>query len=78
MIIGHPSLMPIEGYQVSDTDTTSPNYYGYIDKDGRWYIMKETISGNITIYRFAKGESNYSTNWTNRADLTYDYFSEVF
>ena len=77
MIIGLPAVAPVEGYQVSDMDTAGP-YYGYIDAEGRWYIMKETTSGTVTSYRFIKGTSDYATNWTGRAGLTYDTFNNVF
>ena len=78
MIQGFPPITPVEGYQVSDTDTAGP-YYGYIDAEGHWYIMKETTVGTVTSYTFAKGDSAYSTNWANRATtLTYDTFDNVF
>lgn len=66
-------------YRISDTDDdASPNYYGFLDKDGAWYILKETIVSGANTYRYAKGTSNYATNWTNRASLSYDYFDVVF
>lgn len=61
-------------YKVSDIDSSTPSYYGFIKFDGSWYIMKES-SGT---YRYVKGASSYSTNWTNRASLTYDYYDQVF
>lgn len=70
---------PVDGYVVSDKDDdASPNYYGYVNADGYWYIMKETVSAGADTYRFAKGTSGYTTNWTNRASLSYDYFYTVF
>ena len=66
-------------YKVSDVDDdASPNYYGFIDADGNWYILKETVAAGNNTYRYAKGASDYTTNWTNRATLTYDYYNEVF
>lgn len=66
-------------YVIADKDDdASPNYYGFTDKEGNWYIMRETISSGADTYRYTKGESNYDTNWTNRASLTYDYFYNVF
>lgn len=69
---------PLIEYKDSDIDTTSPNYYGFIAKDGKWYIMKETIIENAITYRYVKGDSNYSENWANRGNLVYDYFDVVF
>jgi len=45
------------------------NYYGFIRHNGEWVIMRETTTQ--TQYRFALGADNYSTNWTNRASLSY-------
>lgn len=66
---------PTDGYKISEIDDSSPAFYGFLRKDGAWFIMKEGTSGD---YRYAKGSSNFSTNWTNRSSLTYDYFDNVF
>jgi hypothetical protein len=67
---------PTDGYRVSEIDDTSlPSYYGFVDKDGNWYVAKEDSSGS---YRYSKGTSSFSTNWTGRAALTYDYFDAIF
>ena len=67
----------LDHYKPSDADETTANkYYGFLDKDGNWYIMKNDTSANS--YRYAKGSGSYSTNWTGRAGLTYGYFDVVF
>ncbi len=67
---------PTDGYKISQIDDSTPSYYGFVNKGGLWFIMKEdTSSGN---YRYTKGTTGFSTNWTNRASLTYDYFNVVF
>jgi hypothetical protein len=67
---------PTDGYRVSEIDDAStPSYYGFVDKDSNWYIAKEDSSGS---YRYVKGDSSFSTNWTNRASLSYDYFDTIF
>lgn len=66
---------PTDGYKISEIDDSSPAYYGFINKDGAWFILKEDSAGT---YRYTKGSSNFSTNWTGRAGLTYDYFHNVF
>ncbi len=64
-------------YQLTDYDDTSdPIYLGFLDKDGGWYI-KEINEANGTV-RFDKGTSDYSTNWTGRTSLTYNYFDVEF
>lgn len=66
---------PTDGYKISEVDDSSPAFYGFVRKDGAWFIMKEDSSG---AYRYTKGASGFSTNWTNRANLTYDYFDAIF
>lgn len=68
-------LHPTDGYKISQLDDSSPAFYGFVRKDGAWFIMKEDSSGN---YRYTKGATTFSTNWTNRASLTYDYFDVIF
>lgn len=46
-------------------------YYGFIDPEGHWYIIKNDPSGSAKTYRYAFGGTDYVTNWTNRASLTY-------
>ena len=71
---GTPDL---DGYAISEIDDAgNPAYYGYINKNGNWFIMQENVAAKT--YRYAKGASDYTTNWTNRASLTYDYFYNVF
>lgn len=79
----------LNNYQVADVDKpiTSVNYYGFLDKEGNWYILKEDKSANPNTYRFVKGTGSgaglrYETAttgaWATRASLTYDYFHNVF
>lgn len=68
---------PTVAYKLSDTDTGSdPKYYGYLKADGSWYIMKETVSAES--FRYVAGTTGYSTSWTGRAGLTYNYFDAIF
>lgn len=70
---------PIAGYKIANKDDdASPNYYGFINAKGEWYILEETVSAGADTYRYARGANNFATNWTNRASLTYDYFDVVF
>lgn len=67
---------PTDGYEITEIDdTSSPAYYGFLKKNGYWYIMKEDSTG---AYRYSKGTTAFTTNWTNRASLTYDYFNSIF
>ena len=70
---------PTSEYMFSDKDDdASPNYYGFLNSEGGWYIMKETISAGADTYRYIKGDSDYTTNWTGRAGLSYGYFNDIF
>ena len=67
----------ISMYRISDIDDASnPKYYGFLKADGGWYILREDTTNNT--YRYAKGDSEYSTAWTNRVSQTYDFFDVVF
>jgi|MudIll2142460700_1097286.scaffolds.fasta_scaffold05221_7 hypothetical protein len=63
-------------YHISDIDESgATKYYGYVTGKGQWYIMQVTS----TAVRYAKGDTGYTTNWTNRASsVSYDYFNTVF
>jgi hypothetical protein len=70
---------PLTPYKITDKDDdASPNYFGFTKKDGSWYIMKETVSAGADTYRYVAGTEDYTTNWTNRASLSYDYFYTTF
>lgn len=66
---------PTDGYKITEVDDSSPAFYGFVRKDGAWFIMKEDSAG---AYRYFKGASSFSTNWTSRASLAYDYFDNIF
>lgn len=64
-------------YRIADVDEADdPKYYGFAAVDGSWLIMRETEVPNA--FRYCRGDSDYSTNWTGRAGLTYQYLYEVF
>ena len=68
---------PTTKYKASDIDDVgNPEYYGFLKNDGGWYILKITDGNNM---RYCKGDTDYSTNWNNRATtLTYQLFHLVF
>ena len=67
---------PTDGYNITEIDDAGlDTYYGYVNKEGAWFIQKESSSG---AYRYTKGNTDFSTNWTNKASLTYDYFNVIF
>jgi len=70
---------PTDGYNITEIDDSGADtYYGYLNKNGAWYIQKELSTG---AYRYVKGASdftNVTTGWPNRASLTYGYFNDIF
>lgn len=82
--IGTPSVVqtnvvtasPTDGYKITEIDNGLVGYYGFTNKDGGWFIMKEdTNSGS---FRYAKGAASFALNWDNRTNLKYDYFHDLF
>lgn len=72
----HPFSSIRMDYMVHDVDDTNDTkYYGLLNNIGQWYITKEVTSEKT--YRYCVGKSNYPTNWTNRASLTYNYWNLV-
>jgi hypothetical protein len=67
---------PTDGYRISEIDNSDTSFYGYTNKDGAWFIMKEDI--NTGSFRYTRGDGNFPDNWNNRENFRYDYFSNVF
>lgn len=67
---------PTDSYQISEIDDDFIAFYGFTDKNGAWYIMKEDPDEGS--FRYIKGESNFSGNWSSREDLNYGYYHNVF
>jgi hypothetical protein len=74
-LINPAEKQPTDGYKISRIDDGTPAYYGFTNKDGEWFIMKEDSSGN---YTYAVGLSGFATNWANRSSLTYGEYFDVF
>lgn len=71
-----PSInQPTDGYRICEIDDNDITFYGFTNKDGAWYIMKEDSESS---FRYSKGESNFSKNWGNREGLIYAYFHDAF
>jgi len=70
----------IAGYVASDQsfDGVSTTHFGFLDHDGNWYIQEQVVTGNDISWRYAKGSSDYTTNWAGRAGLTYNYYNVEF
>ena len=65
---------PVDDYEPSDIDSAGATaYYGFLHASGKWYILKK----DATSCRYANGTSNYTSDWTARAGLAYDYFNNL-
>ena len=68
---------PLASYKITGLDSSGiPAYFGYVDKDGNWVIMQLDTGGGTALW--AKGTSDYGTNWGNRGGLSYGTFDTVF
>jgi len=61
-------------YAWSDDGTTF--YACYQKTDAKWIIIKIVQSTGVTTY--ATGDTDASTNWTNKASQTYEDFATKF
>lgn len=67
---------PTDGYNVSEIDDFSEvSYFGFINKAGQWFIMRQDTD---KAFRYSRGDNNFSGNWQKRNELDYDYFNNVF
>lgn len=69
-----PQTDPLVKFAAADIEFGDVEYRGYLAADGDWYIRKYDKSGAVETVRYLFGKGSYSTNWTNRASLTYGYF----
>lgn len=67
---------PTDGYSISEVDDNIVTFYGFTNKDGAWFIMKEDTENGS--FRYSKGDSNFPLNWQARKNLKYDYFNNAF
>lgn len=79
------TLDALNYYATNDVDTpdTNTTYEGLEDAGGGWQIVKIVKTGTALANRFATNKNNstytsYSTAWTDRASLDYDYYSVAF
>jgi len=66
---------PTDGYSISQIDDSVPSYFGFVNKEGSWFIMRE---GEDSAFRYVKGDTNFGTSWASRSKLNYNYFDKVF
>lgn len=71
-------LNPIEGYHISDQETGATSYFGYVNKDGKYYIQRGIRTGAVVNYTYSSGSSGYATAWAANSTETYQNFADEF
>ncbi|MCX6704545.1 MAG: hypothetical protein NTZ07_03840 [Candidatus Woesebacteria bacterium] len=67
---------PTDGYKITEIDDSIIAHYGFTHKNGSWFIMRlDTDTGS---FRYVRGISDFPGGWTNREQLKYDYYINVF
>lgn len=68
--------LPSNEYKISEIDDGLISFYGFVNKNGNWLIMREDTQENS--FRYAKGETGFSKFWSDRTSLKYDYYHNLF
>lgn len=76
---GGAQMDPLVGYHISDMDDSGdPQYFGFEDEAGDWYILQYESATGALRYVAGSGAGTYAGNWTGRVGLSYDLFENVF
>ena len=63
-------------YKPADIEEVGSNeYYGYLAKDGKWFIMRVSSSDSGKKYRYATSNKQY--DFKNKEKLSYKYINEL-
>lgn len=67
----------LEDYRVADSaePVLGYQYFGFVDKEGAWYIMYNEASEGKVRYKF--GTDNYAQNWELYGNHEYKLFNEA-
>jgi len=74
--VGTIGSLSASGYRISEIDDGIISYYGFINQDGDWLIMREDTE--TSSFRYARGDSGFSRKWSSRENLKYDYYHNLF
>ena len=85
VVIDPAEKYPTSGYGITEIDDAGAAfYYGFVEKTGKWYILKESDTTGDLSYVYATPDNNpgvvdFTTAWTNHATtLTYNRFDTAF
>lgn len=65
-----------DGYRISEIDDNVITFYGFVKTGGSWFIMREDTDEGT--FRYTKGENNFPSSWSQRDNLNYDYYHNIF
>lgn len=66
----------MNGYRISEIDDSDITFYGFINNNGAWFIMREDpVNGT---FRYTKGDADFPGAWNRRRTLPYDYYHNLF
>lgn len=73
---GFKFTKPVDEKILIDEIDASTSYFGFANPDtltseASWAIMKKTVSGTVTTYAWADGDTDYNNIWDNRTSLSY-------
>lgn len=67
---------PLDGYKIAEIEDNIISFYGFINKDDAWYVLRvDTVAGS---FRYARGGIDFPEAWKIRENLDYGYFNKVF
>lgn len=68
------------GFRSSDratkTGVAAVTYWGFLNRFGDYYIMEQNTAAGT--WRYFYGRGSYTTAWSQRESLDYDYFDAIF
>lgn len=67
----------LDNYRLANYDDSSdPQYFGFLNPEGAYYVMKLTENGSAVDATYSVGATGY--NFSNRASLSYSTFDNAF
>lgn len=63
---------PVYSLLNEDLSNATTQYFGFTTAQGEWAIIKAVTASSVTTRQIIEGTSDFDTNWTNRAALTYN------
>lgn len=68
-------------FSIARVDSSADTkYYGFLDANGNWYIMREVTSTGVFTYYYSTSTTDFTgaSGWSNRTSITYVEFNIAF